>query len=597
MARISDAVLQQIKARLLLSEVVSEYVRLTPRGGRLWGLCPFHEEKTPSFSVVDDQGFYYCFSCKKGGSMFDFIMEMEKIPFADAVRTLGRRANVQVEEESDEDRKRRDLRDTLADLYDKLSGSFHYILTSTPMGEKARSYLQRRGVDPAMWKTFNLGYAPSDSTWLHTFLTERHYSDDLLAQSGLFSKKNPRYPLFVDRLMFPIRTWQGKCIAFGGRDLSDTSKAKYINTPETAIYSKKHNLYGIYESLDTIKREERVIICEGNFDVIALHQSGMQRAMAPLGTSFTIEQAKLIARYAAKIEVLFDNDQAGQNALQKALVMAQQQGLESRVLTLDGAKDPADVVQQEGSSALKRMLEGEGVPAFRYLVQSAVNQYDILTSKGKSAVFRVVRPYLDATHSAIERQSLVQELAAVLDVDEAAILDDYSQGTVTTTPVAEPTEERLVPLNPAAITVDYYALLTLVNNRELFLRTRQKLAVEQLEDKYAEALYDVLEEAARLGGEKADESILQMIDDPQLYSDVAASFVMEEFTLDPQRVLNEAITRIQLRQYERRRHSNKRLLDISLHDGTEFSEIEELLREKTEIDMRISELRRTLERE
>ncbi len=223
MARISDAVLEQIKARLSLSEVVSDYVNLSARGGRLWGLCPFHEEKTPSFSVVEEQGFYYCFSCKKGGSMFDFVMEMEKLSFTESVRLLARRAHVEIAEESEQDRRQRDLRETLLDLYEKISNSFHYLLTKTAQGEGARRYLTQRNVSPAMWKTFKLGYAPRDPSWLYGFLRKRHYSDELLADSGLFSRKNPRYPLFVDRLMFPIHNWQGQCIAFGGRDLSSTS--------------------------------------------------------------------------------------------------------------------------------------------------------------------------------------------------------------------------------------------------------------------------------------------------------------------------------------------------------------------------------------
>lgn len=598
MAKISDRVLEQIKARLALSEVVSDYVNLTSRGGRLWGLCPFHEEKTPSFSVVDEQGFYYCFSCKKGGSMFDFLMEMEKVPFGESVRILARRANVEIEEESEHDRQSRDLKETLYDLYEKISNSFHYLLVSSRQGAAARSYLERRGVARPMWERFNLGYAPSDPTWLYSFLQERHYSDELLATSGLFSRKNPRYPLFVDRLMFPIRTWQGQSIGFGGRDLSNTSKAKYINTPETVIYSKKYHLFGIWEALSALKGGRDVILCEGNFDVLALHQAGLDGAMAPLGTSFTVEQAKLVRRYSDRMKILFDSDNAGQSAVKKAVVIAQGEGIATTVLNLGSSKDPSDLLQSEGSEALARSLAGGGIDGFHYLVQSAINQYDVLTSKGKSAIFGVVRPFLDATGSSIERQGLVKELAAVLDVDESSILDDYSQQRSSPPKTAHAKEVvATTALNPAAISVDLYAMLTLVNNRELFVRMRQKLAVEQLEDKEAQALYDVLEEAARQGGVTQDESILQMIADPQLYSDVAASFSLAEFKLEPQKVLDEAVGRIALRVHERQRSSIRRLLEISLHDGSAFEEIEELLREKSEIDAKIADLKERLERQ
>jgi DNA primase len=594
MAKISDSVLDQIKAKIPISEVVSDYVTLSSRGGRLWGLCPFHQEKTASFSVVDEQGFYYCFSCKKGGSMFDFVMEMEKIPFVEAVKILAKKANVELADENPEDKKKRDLNDTLYDLYDKIAGSFHFILAKSPMGQKGRDYLAHRNVKPEMWERFNLGYAPDNASWLYGFLVKQHYSDELLKICGLFSQKDSRYPLFRDRLMFPIRTWQGKTVAFGGRDLSGTSKAKYINTPETAIYSKKNNLFGLYESLDTIKRGQAAILCEGNFDVVALHQSGFTNAMAPLGTSFTSEQAKLLRRYCISVTTLFDSDDAGQNATVKALTIAQGHGLANTVLKLSLAKDAAEVVEKQGEAELQSDLQ-HPIQGFDYLVNNAINQYDITTSRGKSLVFSKVRPYLDATESAIEKEDLIKHLSLLLKVDESSIIDDYSRGH---NKIAEPMVpvkgEQVRPLNPASISVDLYAMLTLVNNRGLYVQFRYKLAIEDLEDQEAEALYDVLEDAAREDVGKNDEYILQMIEDPQLRSDVATSFTMEEFKLAPQKVLNEAVNRIQLRNYEKKRASSKRLLDISLSDGTAEEGIEELLREKTEIDAKISLLKQVL---
>ncbi|MDT4761446.1 DNA primase [Sphaerochaeta sp. PS] len=594
MAKISDDVLDQIKARLSISEVVSDYVTLSNRGGRLWGLCPFHQEKTASFSVVDDQGFYYCFSCKKGGSMFDFIMEMEKVPFIESVKILATKANVELAEESPHEKEKRDLNETLYSLYDKIAGSFHYILLSSPLGQKGREYLKGRNVSPAMWERFRLGYAPDNASWLYDFLKKQHYSDEILLQSGLFSQKNTQYPLFRDRLMFPIRTWQGKTVAFGARDLSGTSKAKYINTPETAIYSKKNNLFGLYESLETIKKDQKAILCEGNFDVVAMHQSGYTNAMAPLGTSFTEEQVKLLRRYCVSVTTLFDSDDAGQNATAKALILAQKFGMENKVLKLTKAKDAAELVEKAGEEALKSDLQ-TSLQGFHYLVNNALNKYDTTTSKGKSAVFSAVRPYLDATESAIEKEALIKHLSMLLNVDESSIIDDYLRGKqFIAKPVVQETAAQVRPLNPATLSLDLYAMLTLVNNRDLYLQTRYKLVVEDLEDKEAEALYNVLEDAAREDVGKNDEYILQMIDDPQLRSDVALSFTMEEFKLAPQDVLNEAVNRIQLRNYEKKRVSNKRLLDISLSDGTADDEIEDLLREKTEIDAKISILRQAL---
>ncbi|HKM06851.1 MAG TPA: toprim domain-containing protein, partial [Sphaerochaeta sp.] len=372
------------------------------------------------------------------------------------------------------------------------------------------------------------------------------------------------------------------------------SKAKYINTPETPIYSKKNNLFGLYESLDTIKKGQHAILCEGNFDVVAMHQSGYTNAMAPLGTSFTEEQVKLIRRYCTKVTTLFDSDDAGQSATAKALVLAQKFGLENKVLKLTKAKDTAELVELEGEQALKSDLQTP-MQGFHYLVNNAVNRYDATTSKGKSAVFTAVRPYLDATESAIEKEALIKHLSILLNVDESSIIDDYLRGKqFVAKPEVQAASTGVRPLNPATISGDLYAMLTLVNNRSLYLQTRYKLVVEDLEDKEAEALYNVLEDAAREDVGKNDEYILQMIDDPQLRSDVALSFTMEEFKMAPQKVLNEAVNRIQLRNYEKKRVSNKRLLDISLSDGTSDDGIEDLLREKTEIDAKISLLRQAL---
>ncbi|NCC64744.1 MAG: DNA primase, partial [Spirochaetia bacterium] len=278
----------------------------------------------------------------------------------------------------------------------------------------------------------------------------------------------------------------------------------------------------------------------------------------------------------------------------KTLVLSQELGMENSVFTLASAKDAAQLVEEKGEEALKSELQ-HAVQGFRYLVNNAVNQYDILTPKGKTAVFTAVRPYLDATQSAIEKQDMIRSLSAVLNVHESSILDDYVHKVKKVAkPVVQQEQQQIKALNPATISVDLYAMLTLVNNRDLYLKFRYKLSVEDLEDERAEALYDVLEEAAREGVGKLDEYILQMIEDPQLRSDVSTSFTMEEFRLSPEEIINEAVNRIQLRTFEKKRLSNKRLLEISLQDGTEDEGIEDLLREKTEIDTKINQLRKIL---
>ncbi|MGI6436926.1 MAG: DNA primase [Sphaerochaeta sp.] len=596
MAKIAESTLQQIKARLSISEVVSDYVTLSSRGGRLWGLCPFHEERTPSFSVVDQEGFYYCFSCKKGGSIFDFIMETEKVPFHEAVKMLAQRAGVELEEETPAQRAQRDLSENLYELYGRIAGSFHYLLKTGSSGSYARSYLKKRNVAQPMWDTFLLGYAPSDGAWLHQFLKKQHYSDELLAQSGLFSQKNPTYPLFVDRLIFPIRNWQGKVVAFGGRDLSNTSKAKYINTPETVIYSKKHNLFGLYESLDTIKQERKAILCEGNFDVVALHQAGFTNAMAPLGTSFTPEQGRLLRRYCDTVEILFDNDRAGREATAKALLIAQDLGMVNKVLALTNANDPSELIEQGSEEALRQQLSSS-LDGFRFLLNAQLHSHDTSTAKGKARAFHQLKPYLRATHSEIERQELIKTLSDLLDIDEASMHEEYAKEQTPKNVVPKREAQPVVPLNPAAISLDYYLMLTVANNPELYLKTRASIGFESLNDPKAHELYEALEQAAREDALAGSEYLLQLLESDQVKSDLSSSFGLAEFRNEPQKILKESLLRIRLRSWEKKRQSNKRLLDITQLEGNDSRTVEELLEERVEIEEEIARIKQELKEE
>lgn len=596
MAKYSESVIEEIKSRLSIVDVISQYMTLTSKGDRFWGRCPFHEDKTPSFSVLPEKGFYHCFSCKKSGSIFDFIMEMEHLTFSEALQILAKKAGVALQEETEEDRKHRNQVDALYELYERIAGSFHFILLNSSQAVHARDYLKRRKVSDEMLEKFQLGYAPADSGWLYDFLSKKKYSDAILAASGLFSKKNPRFPMFRDRIMFPIRTWQAKTVAFGGRDLSGSERApKYINTPDTVIYSKKQVLFGMYEALPALKEQKQVTLCEGNFDVIAMHQSGIETAVAPLGTSFTQEQAKLIRRYCEKANLVFDSDSAGQASTAKALTICQSFGLENYVQHIDGGKDASEVVEKLGEDALKQTLS-RSLQGFDYLVQNAINQYDIQKPKGKSAVFSAVKPYLDATDSEIERQSYIRHLADILKVDESTINDDYQQGGGVNSSVKAIAKEspQDMPLNPAQASLDLYAMLALLNNRNLFESSRRLLKIEDLEDSSAVELYSVLEDATREGVGKTDEVVLQMIQNDRLRQLVAASFQTEEFKANPQEVLAESIDRIHLRKLLKRQRNNVNLLTMAESEGSVPSEIVDLLLEKQEIDRDIAEIRKRL---
>ncbi|MFA5514628.1 MAG: DNA primase [Sphaerochaetaceae bacterium] len=589
MAKISESVIEEIKNRISIIEVISPYLTLTRKGDRYWGLCPFHEEKTPSFSVLPEKGFFHCFGCNKSGSIFDFVMEMEHLSFPEALKKLAEKAGVPLAQETAAQRKMREETEALRLLYEKLAASFHYILLNSESAQTGRDYIYKRGFTDASIERFHLGFAPEDPQWLYSFLLSKQYSEDLLKKSGLFARRNGTYPLFRNRLMFPIRDWQGRVVAFGGRDLSGTSQAKYINTPETALYRKREIAYGLYEGLKAIKEQEQVVVCEGYFDVIAMHQSGLETAVAPLGTAFTTEQAKLIKRYAHKLSTLFDSDKAGTAATKKTLIIAQGSGFETQVIHLQGAKDPAELLEKEGPDVLAKACSSSK-SGFHHLVHSAISLYDSTKATGKLQIFKEIKPYLDAVESQIVRQSYLRDLAGYLQVDESTLQQDYQKETSVkkfqggTQPKTSASKEK-----EWKGSIDLYALLTVINNRSLFPSVRNRLRIEYLMDERAVELYTLLEESQREGSLLSNEVLLTKIQDSELRQRVAQSFQTKEFTIQPERVIEDSVLRITLRHIEGERKRVEHLIRIGEKEGSTAVELSHLLLEKKALDEQIAE--------
>lgn len=595
MAKYSEAVIEDIKNRLPVSEVVSQYVKLTRKGDRYWGLCPFHHEKTPSFTVLDSGGFYKCFGCGKGGSIFDFVMEMEHVSFPEAVEILAKKAGIELKEESEGEKRQYSKQKAIGELYDRLYKTYHTILLTHPQAQAARDYLAKRKVSADTIEKFQLGYAPDDPKWLYGFLRKNNYSDEVLKESGLFSRNYETLPLFRNRIMFPIRTWQGSCVAFGGRDLSGESRAKYINTPDTAIYSKRNVLFGFYESLSTLKEKKEITLCEGNFDVISLHQAGLTYAAAPLGTAFTEEQAKLIKRYCDRVNLLFDSDSAGQNATAKALLICQKLDLSNFVVKLEGAKDASQMLEEQGEQTLAKSAVN-AVTGFSYLVSSALKMYDIRQPKGKSSVFKEVRPYLDATSSDIERQGYIKYLSDVLRIPEEKILSDYMKQRGTE---PEPKEEEKATIgiayNPLKASTELNAMLILMKNRDLFERFRTKVKVSDMVDPLARKLYTVLEDASRQDV-RTPEILLQMIEQQELKDLTVTAFASPMYDRsNAEKVLEDAVLQIRLRRLEEKRNRVLRLLSSGEMENMDASEVGQYLSMKASLDKDIEELKEEME--
>ena len=333
------AFLDELTARNPIEDVVGQYVTLKRSGSNLFGLCPFHGEKTASFSVAPDKGIYYCFGCHQGGSVINFQMEIEGLSYPDAVRALAKRAGMEVpEDEQYQSRYRQQER--LWALHKEAARFFHSQLYA-PVGVEALNYALGRGMNKYILTTFGVGYAPDSWDSLVNALRKKGYTDQELRDSGLVtvSRKNGNlFDRFRDRLMFPIIDVRGNVIAFGGRVIKkDSEAAKYLNSPETLIFNKRKNLFGLNLAKKT--KHPYFILVEGNIDVVALHQYGFDNAIASLGTSLTEEQAVLLSKYTDQVVLIYDGDNAGQNATKRAIPILEKAGIQVKVLQLVWAKN------------------------------------------------------------------------------------------------------------------------------------------------------------------------------------------------------------------------------------------------------------------
>lgn len=590
----SESQIEQIKNRLTISEVISPYVRLTRKGDRYWGLCPFHHEKTPSFTVKDDGGFYKCFGCGKGGSMFDFIMEVEKVTFPEAVEILAKKANVELRHETEQEKKNLSRKKTLQDLYNRIADSFHAILLTKSYAEDARNYMKKRGISDETCDKFKLGFAPDDPKLIYDLLHKNGFSDELLKNSGLFSRgTDDFYPFFRNRFLFPIRTWQGNVVAFSGRDMTGTDRAKYKNSPDTELYSKRNILFGLYESLPMLKTKSEVILCEGNFDVISLHQAGLAYAVAPLGTSFTDEQAKLLRRWISKVYILFDSDDAGQNATSKAILICQQNDIESSVIRLQGAKDASQMLEEQGPQALVSACENS-ITGFSYLVYSAKKKYDLRQPKSKSSVFKEVKPFLDATSSGIERQGYIKLLSEELGVSEEQIIGDYAQQRKNVPADIEQEEVRTgsKKRNLLNIPRDLNAMLLLMNNRSEFEAFRSMVKINELKDPDAQHLYAVLENASREEVKDID-LVLQMIGNEDLKNLIVLSFDSAIYKpANPAEAVKEAANGIHAEELLEKRRRIQGMVNSGAMEGVPGERLIELMETLRDLDNELLALKK-----
>ena len=423
---IPEEVINEIKYRNDIESVMAPYVNLKRRGKNLVGLCPFHNEKTPSFTVYPENGSFYCFGCGAGGDVFSFVKLIENLDYIEAVKLLAERSGVTLPQDGYDDSMQK-LKNTIFEINRETAKFYHAYLMS-PQGKWALDYLTERGLSIATIKHFGLGAAPDSWDALINHLKQKGYSIPDMVQANVVGKsqRGSYYDRFRKRVMFPIINIRGKVIGFSGRAMPGEDKAggKYVNTSDTPVYKKSENLFAMNFAKNHC--DERVILVEGNMDVISLHQAGFENAVAALGTSFTDEQAKLLSRYTKEIVLMLDSDAAGQKAAKRASEVLQNTGLDIRVVVLPDGKDPDEYIKKHGAARFKAVLDG-AVSEMEYNLLNAVEGIDISQDDGKLQYLTRAAEIIAKSNDVITRDLYIGRLSEKYGVSRTALQDKVNQ--------------------------------------------------------------------------------------------------------------------------------------------------------------------------
>ena len=442
--RYSDDIIEEVRQKNDIVDVVSQYVKLTRKGSSYFGLCPFHNEKTPSFSVTPGKQMYYCFGCGAGGNVFNFIMEYENYTFGEALKHLADRAGVELPqiEYSKEVREKAQERAELLEINKQAAQYFYYQLR-TEKTAQGYQYLTGRGLSEETMRKFGLGYSDKFGGGLYQFLKSKGYGDDRLRESGLFNvdERHGMYDKFWNRVIFPIMDVNNRVIGFGGRVMGD-GKPKYLNSPETKIFDKSRNLYGLNVARTT--RRKYLILCEGYMDVISMHQAGFTNAVASLGTALTSGHASLLKRYTQEVLLLYDSDEAGVRAALRAIPILREAGVNSRVVNLRPYKDPDEFIKNLGAEAFEERLE-QASDSFMFRVSIAESEFPMEEPQGQNRFFERCAEMLLELKDELERNLYIEAIVKKYRGQYGISVEDLRKRVNTLALKGTPAERRIQP--------------------------------------------------------------------------------------------------------------------------------------------------------
>ena len=553
-----EELIEEVRTRNDIVEVISGYVRLQKKGSNYFGLCPFHNEKSPSFSVSPGKQMYYCFGCGAGGNVITFLMEYENQTFPEAVRTLAQRAGIALPEADDskEARQADSRRAKLLEINKEAAKYFYYQLR-TERGSVGMEYLRKRELSDETMNHFGLGYANKYSNDLIQYLKSKGYSEDLIRDAGLCNvdEKHGMYDKFWNRVMFPIQDINHRVIGFGGRVMGD-GKPKYLNSPETEIFDKSRNLYGL--NFARTSRKGNVILCEGYMDVIAMHQAGFTQAVASLGTAFTSGQASLLRRYANEILLSYDSDGAGVNAALRAIGILKEAGMTGRVINLEPYKDPDEFIKALGGEEFQKRLD-HAENSFFFELRQLQKNYDLSDPEQKTAFHREIARKLCTFSEEVERENYIEAVAQKYHIsfeNLRRLVGTYAAQTGLAQPVIRP-KSGVQKKNTAAegIKNSQKLLLTwLVEQPQLYRQISKYISpkdfTEGLYEKVADRLFEELEQ-----GNINPVSIISMFEEEEDQREAASLFHTKlerlESTAEQEKALHDIVCAVKRNSYER----------------------------------------------
>ena len=580
----SEEVIEEVRTKNDIVDVISGYVRLQKKGSSYFGLCPFHNEKSPSFSVSREKQMYYCFGCGAGGNVFTFLMDYENFSFVEALKFLADRAGVVLPEMeySKEAKARADRKTQLLEI-NKLAAQYFYVQLKSEQGKTAHAYLTGRQLSEETIKAFGLGYSSKYSDDLFRYLRKRGYTEDLIRQAGLINtdEKNGVYDKFWNRVMFPIMDVNNRVIGFGGRVMGD-AKPKYLNSPETEIFDKSRNLYGLNRARTS--RKPYFLVCEGYMDVIAMHQAGFTNAVASLGTALTSGHASLVKRYTKEVLLLYDSDGAGIRAALRAIPILREAGVTSRVVSLKPWKDPDEFIKNEGAEAFEERLD-RAMDSFMFRVHIAEQEFAMDAPQGQNQFFERCAGMLLELSDELERNLYIE--AIVKEYGRYGVgTEDIRKRVNTLALKGTPAEKRIQPKSgtpetkkkeSAADKAQKLMLTWLVNYPGIFEQVEKYISpsdfVVPLYKEVAQMLFEQHKE-----GETNPGKLLNAFTDSEEQREVASLFnatIHLENEGEQQRAFSDALLRIKEESLKEKNRT---------WDPSDMAGLQELIKEKKELE-------------